>query len=320
MRYYMHDRAASFRFHLAGALTGQDAKELEQCWTAASSTLGSRAFLVDITGVTAIDDAGRSLLMEWHSQGAQFIAESEWARSLAESITGRPLPAPPAARPTFRGWTAFRAALAASAALVALTLPATVSAADVAVDIEASLPGMGKSARLQAIRSGGSEYRVLSSDGDRMVRQQIIARYLSAEARAQAIEPSEVAISPANYKFRYVATIGSERALAYVYRITPRKKRVGLIQGELWIDASTGLAVRKAGRMVKSPSIFLRRVSIVQDTDLRDGRPYLRITRLDIDTRLAGRAELTITERPCEPERGDETAPVALEASLIPTR
>jgi hypothetical protein len=73
--------------------------------------------------------------------------------------------------------------------------------------------------------------------------------------------------------------------------------------------------------MVKTPSIFLRRVSIVQDTDLREGRPYLRITRLDIDTRLAGRAELIITERPCESEDGDRTADGALEtAALIPAR
>jgi hypothetical protein len=150
-----------------------------------------------------------------------------------------------------------------------------------------------------------------------MVRQQVIARYLSAEARAQEIEPSEVEVSPANYKFRYVASIGSDRTLTHVYRITPRKKRVGLIQGELWIDASSGLAVRKSGRMVKTPSVFLRRVSIVQDTDLREGRVYRRITRLDIDTRLAGRAELTITERPCEIGQGDPSPAVSLEAAAL---
>jgi hypothetical protein len=83
-----------------------------------------------------------------------------------------------------------------------------------------------------------------------------------------------------------------------VYRITPKKKRVGLIQGELWIDAATGVAVHRAGRFVKKPSIFLRRVNIVQDTDIREGTPYVVITRLAIETRLAGRVELTIRERP----------------------
>ena len=70
------------------------------------------------------------------------------------------------------------------------------------------------------------------------------------------------------------------------------------MQGELWIDAATGITVHQAGRLVKQPSIFVRRVDIVQDTDIREGSPYLRITRLGIETRLAGRAELTIREHP----------------------
>jgi hypothetical protein len=292
---------------------------LELCWTAASSTLGNRTFVVDLTGLTATDDSGRDLLGRWHAAGARFEARTAWARSLAGSITGTRLPAPEKVAPW--SWVRFRTALAAAAVLFALTLPATVFAADVALDIQASMPSAGKTARMQVIRTDDSQYRVLSSEGDRTVRQQVIARYLSAEARAQAIEPSEVEISPANYKFRYVTSIGAERGLTYVYRITPRKKRVGMIQGELWIDASTGVAVRKSGRMVKTPSIFLRRVTIVQDTDLRNGRPYLKITRLNIDTRLAGKAELTITERPCEPQDSRQASAGAIEtASLTPER
>jgi hypothetical protein len=70
------------------------------------------------------------------------------------------------------------------------------------------------------------------------------------------------------------------------------------MQGELWIDAASGVAVHQAGHLVKRPSMFLRRVEIAQDTEIRDGSPYVRITRLDIDTRLVGRAELTIKEHP----------------------
>src|SRR5204863_1625848 len=124
---------------------------------------------------------------------------------------------------------------------------------------------------------GRPQYEVLRSEGDRTVRQQVIARYLSADAQAQVLPTSSVAVSPANYKFRFVCVIGSEPALTYVFRITPKKKRVGLIQGELWIDAATGLAVHQAGRLVKSPSVFLRRVEVTQDTDIREGSPFLRI-------------------------------------------
>jgi hypothetical protein len=175
----------------------------------------------------------------------------------------------------------------------------------VAVEIEASLPKLAKRGRLRAIREmvypGRPEYRDLEIEGDSTVRQQVIARYLSADAQAAALPSGSVAVSPANYKFRYVGAIGSAGALTYVFEIAPRRKRAGLIRGELWIDSSSGLATRKAGRFVKMPSLFLRRIDVVQDIYLREEAPYLRIMRLGIDTRLAGRAELTIRERICEP-------------------
>ena len=129
------------------------------------------------------------------------------------------------------------------------------------------------------------------------MKQQVIARYLTAEKRAAEIPASSIAITPANYKFRYVATSGGTPV--YAFQITPRKKRTGLIAGELWIDGATGLAVHEAGYLVKRPSIFIRRLKITRDVSLQDGAPWLRTTHLEIDLRLAGRAELTIVEIPC---------------------
>jgi hypothetical protein len=185
----------------------------------------------------------------------------------------------------------------------------------VALEIEASLPKLAQHGRLHAIRQlvapGRPEYQALRIEGDRTVRQQVIARYLSAEAQAEALPSDSVAVSPANYKFRYKGSIGSAETLAYVFEITPRRKRAGLIQGELWIDSASGLAVRKAGRLVKMPSVFLRRIDVAQDSYILNGEPYLRITNMAIDTRLIGRAELTIRERVCAPE-GDQEPPTTL--------
>jgi hypothetical protein len=91
-------------------------------------------------------------------------------------------------------------------------------------------------------------------------------------------------------------------AAAYGFQISPKKKRVGLIQGQIWIDSATGIAVHQAGRFVKQPSVFIRRVEVKRDMSLRDGLPYARVTHVSIDTRLVGRAELTITERPWDSE------------------
>jgi hypothetical protein len=177
----------------------------------------------------------------------------------------------------------------------------------VALEIEASLPKLEQHGRLHAIRQlvapGRPEYQALRIEGDRTVRQQVIARYLSAEAQAEALPSDSVAVSPANYRFRYKGSIGSAGALAYVFEITPRRKRTGLIQGELWIDSASGLAVRKAGRLVKMPSVFLRRIDVAQDS-------Y---------TRLVGRAELTIRERVCAPT-GDQQIALLTPGEESPTR
>ncbi len=145
-----------------------------------------------------------------------------------------------------------------------------------------------------------TEYKVIRLDGDSTVKQQEIARYLDAEAQAANVPYSSVAVIPANYMFRYVGSLETNGTLVYIFQITPKKKRTGLIQGKIWIDSATGIAVHQAGRLVKRPSVFIRQMEVTRDTNLRDGLPYTRVTHVAIDTRLAGRAELTITEHPLE--------------------
>jgi hypothetical protein len=169
------------------------------------------------------------------------------------------------------------------------------------LEIDAYLPKLAEEGHLRAIRSWAEsktpQYHVIHLDGDASVKRQVIARYLNAEQQAAAMPNSSLAITAANYKFRYMGSSGGTPI--YAFHITPRKKRPGLINGELWIDGATGLVVHEAGYLVKRPSIFIRRFRIVRDVRLQDGAPYIRITQIEIDARFVGRAELTITESPC---------------------
>jgi hypothetical protein len=173
------------------------------------------------------------------------------------------------------------------------------------LEIDAYLPRLGEEGHLRAIRAWAEnktpEYQVIDLDGDASVKKQVIARYLNAEQQAAAIPASSLALTPANYKFRYVGA--SSGTPVYVFRITPRKKRSGLINGELWIDGATGLLIHEAGYLVKKPSIFIRHFKIIRDVRLQDGAPHIRTTQIEIDARFVGRAELTITESPCTCER-----------------
>ena len=106
---YRHDGAAAFGVELAGDISDEGARRLEQDWRTASSVIGDRQLIVDITFVTSIEKEARILLARWHASGARLIANSNDSRSLAQSILGEALPEPRATvNPT---WVPFRASL-----------------------------------------------------------------------------------------------------------------------------------------------------------------------------------------------------------------
>lgn len=338
LHYYMHDGPAAFRFELAGDLATGDAARLEQEWRTASSTIGDRTLIVDLSFVTAIDGAAQSLFRRWYAAGAQFAAISPQSRELVETITGRPFLERQRQVPTYEPWWSSRSLVSLPAtlsaipllALVILLTPSTVWAAgdganmalarymttcvstaaqenhgfpdrDIVLEIDASLPKLGKQGRMEVIRhssaAGQPEYEVVSFEGDSTVRQQVIARYLEVEQQAYSLPVSSVAVTPVNYKFGYAGSIATGGNRFYIFAIKPRHRGEGLIEGHLWIDEATGAAVHQDGRVVKRPSIFIRRIRITRDSGSRAALPYLRVTHVEVDTRLAGRAELTIRER-----------------------
>jgi len=174
-----------------------------------------------------------------------------------------------------------------------------IESGPVAVEIEASLPNLYKGSRLLAIRQTGeserSEYQVLRIEGDGTVVQEVIARYLAVQEQIEGLPTSSVAITPANYKFRYTGEVKTGRTSAYIYQIVPKKRREGLILGQVWIDAATGTPVLQAGRFIKTPS-FKGRIEIVRDTKLLNRLPYARVTHVAIEIPQLGRGELMITE------------------------
>jgi hypothetical protein len=166
------------------------------------------------------------------------------------------------------------------------------------MDIDAKLPSLRRSGRLQAFkfipRLGQIVYRIIRFEGDETVKRDVIARYLTAEKEARAKLASTMAISPDNYRFKYKGTADWLGQTAYVFQVTPREKRLGLFKGELWIDSKTYLPLREWGELVKNPSVFLRNVYFVRDYYIWEGRSIPRRIISDVSTRLVGRAQLTI--------------------------
>jgi hypothetical protein len=84
----VHDAAGPLRLELEGRLAGAWVSELEHCWHTAEASQPNRTFLVDLTGVTFIDQAGRYLLQLMHHDGVSFVASSLMMQDIADHITG----------------------------------------------------------------------------------------------------------------------------------------------------------------------------------------------------------------------------------------
>ncbi len=179
----------------------------------------------------------------------------------------------------------------------------TTRGASMEMDIQASLPRIKKTGHLRALRKisalGRITYEALKFEGDGTIKNNVIAKYMAAESEAaeKNTAAASIAITPENYKFKYKGTRPVNERTAYVFELTPRKKRVGLFKGELYIDGETYLPLREEGRMGKNPSVFLKKIEFTRNYAIQDGRAVPRDVRSLIETRLVGKAELLIQYR-----------------------
>ncbi len=182
------------------------------------------------------------------------------------------------------------------------------------VEISADLPKLHKAGTMSALRMisrlGKISYKMLGFSGDDTVKKDVIARYLTAETQGQK-DNSEYAITPANYHFKYKGSIEQGRTRTYLFDLKPRKKRVGLFKGELWLDAKTYMPVREQGEFVKSPSVFLKKIEFVRNYEIQNGVAIPKHIESKLNTRIAGVAEINIdftNFKKLDPDEAEEQA------------
>ncbi len=191
------------------------------------------------------------------------------------------------------------------------------------VDIDAKLPKLEKRGKLRALRTisrlGQITYKALGFSGDNTVKQEVITRYLAAESAGR--ENGTIAITPANYKFRYAGRLVLQGVTIQILEITPKKKAVGLFKGQLWIDAASGMPLRESGQFVKTPSVFLKKIAFVRDYEIRNGVAFPLHIQSTVDTRIVGRAQLDISFSNFskeKPDADDTGADVNSESNAAP--
>jgi hypothetical protein len=166
------------------------------------------------------------------------------------------------------------------------------------VEFSGALPKLSKTGKLHALRRisrlGRVTYQILGFEGDGTIKRDVIARYMSAEMRVQQERKAAMAVTSDHYRFRFKGRTDLEGHDVYWFAVTPKRKTEGLYRGDLWIDAASFLKVREAGYLVKTPSFFLKRVAFTREYEIRDGQAVPLRMESVVDTRLVGRAELTI--------------------------
>ena len=164
------------------------------------------------------------------------------------------------------------------------------------VDIDAQLPSLEKKGKLRVLRVI-SKFGKITFDqigefiGDPIVKNQFITKYLELEQNER--EKGSIAITPANYKFQINAIITQEDKQIYIFKLTPKRKAIGLFKGELWLDGATGMPLKETGQMVKSGSAWLKSIRFVRDYEMRDGISVLKHLQSTVDVRVVGKAELS---------------------------
>jgi len=170
--------------------------------------------------------------------------------------------------------------------------------ASMEVVIEAEVPKLNQKGKLHALKQisklGVITYRALGFDGDASVKREVIARYLANEVQQAQGGGPDLGITPANYKFKYRRTQDVNGRSALAFQLSPRKKAVGLFKGELWLDSETFMPVRESGRLVSSPSVFLKKMEFVRSYELQNGVAVPQRLESRADTRLFGIVTLRI--------------------------
>lgn len=178
--------------------------------------------------------------------------------------------------------------------------------------IEADLPATAQHGKYELRRMYQAPrslvFAAIRFAGDSFVKTNIITKLLQSEVEhVQKGEGAQTAITADNYKFNLKGTDTLDGRTYYRYQVKPRQKRPGLFKGFILVDAASGRLRRAEGTMVKSPSLFVKKIEFMQDYE--EYGPFSLPVHIHsvAKTRLVGRAVVEIYHSGYEAKTVGET-------------
>ena len=166
--------------------------------------------------------------------------------------------------------------------------------------ISAELPGSKQRAVFELERHYAApktlQFVPVQFSGDGFVKHNVINRVLQQEVdRTGKEDGAQTAISERNYKFTYKGESEIEGRSVHVYQVKPRTELPGLFKGHVYLDVLTGALLRAEGKVVRSPSFFIKKIDFVTDYADLDGFSLPIHVHSEADARLIGRVVVDIS-------------------------
>lgn len=138
-------------------------------------------------------------------------------------------------------------------------------------------------------------FKALHFVGDGFIKNNVIVRFLQSEVdRTQKEDGSATALIDQNYRFAFKGAGEIDQRPVYVFQVKPRHKAPGLFKGQVFLDAYSGRIRRAQGRLVKTPSVFLKKIEFVQDyADFGEFTLPVHV-HSEVSARIVGRAVMDI--------------------------
>jgi hypothetical protein len=121
---------------------------------------------------------------------------------------------------------------------------------------------------------------------------QILVRRLLANEAEVTRDHVSTDLSADNYDFRFMREADVSGQRCYVLELLPRRMEKHLLHGNIWVDASTYLLRRFEGELAKSPSWWVRDVSVTFVYGDVGGMWLQTATEAAADVRILGRASM----------------------------
>lgn len=141
-------------------------------------------------------------------------------------------------------------------------------------------------------------FTALRFTGDTFVKSNVITRLMQSEVEhVEKDDSSSMAFNAANYKFSYKGLQNLGGRTLHEFQVKPRRRRVGLLKGNLYLDAYTGSLVHLEGVPAKSPSVFLSKIRVSQD--FADFGPFTLPVHLHSEAKVSivGRTIVDVFQR-----------------------